>query len=51
SNINLINNQVFDDLSLTQATAAAEYDLTFTANTVGSADGDLTLVMYYTAGD
>ncbi len=51
SNINDINNQVFDDAGLTQATAADEYDLTFTANTVGSAAGDLTLVMYYTAGD
>jgi hypothetical protein len=51
SNINDINNQVFDDAGLTQATAATEYDVTITANTVGTAAGDMTLVMFYTSGD
>jgi len=51
ANITDINNRVYDDAGLTQATAASEYDVTITANTVGSAAGDMTLVMEYTAGD
>jgi hypothetical protein len=45
-----VNNKVWEDLGLS-ADPQLEYDLVLTANTVGTADGDLTIVMLYTAGD
>lgn len=45
-----INNRVWEDLGLA-ADPFLEYVLTLTANTVGSAAGDITLVMLYTSGD
>ncbi len=50
SNVNDINNVVWEDLAASSDTQL-EYDMCITAVTVGSAAGDMTLVMYYTAGD
>ena len=44
-----INNLVWEDLGLT-SDSQLEYDVAFTANTVGDG-GSITLVMEYTAGD
>lgn len=44
-----VNNAVWEDLGLTED-PHLEYDVVFTANTVGTAAGTLTLVMRYTAG-
>ena len=46
-----INNVVWEDLGLALDTAKAEYDVCIHAATVGSGAGDMTLIMYYTAGD
>jgi len=45
-----VNNMVWEDLGLS-ADPGLEYDLVLTANTVGSATGDITIMVYYTAGD
>ncbi len=50
SNINEINNQVFEDLGLS-TDPQLEYDVVLLSTTVGSAAGDVTLTMLYTAGD
>jgi hypothetical protein len=45
-----VNNRVWEDLGLA-ADPGLEYDLVLTANTVGSGAGDITMIVYYTAGD
>ncbi len=50
SNINEINNMVWEDLGLS-ADPQLEYDVVLLSTTVGSAAGDVSLTMLYTAGD
>lgn len=45
-----VNNRVWEDLGLT-ADPGLEYDLCLHAATVGSGAGDITMIVYYTAGD